>query len=399
MKVKFRFLYFFVIFRYIIPNGIILLSILNDGKGHGEFASVYIIISNIDIVLLYLAQSVLYFIGVLYIEKTENTKYYFIKKNMFEVDSRKLDVLVFVLILINTGYYYFTGIGKAGSLITTRFSFIFNFISVDPFFMIYYVIGRDKNKKLYVFNVLIYLLLSLTKGWTGQIFFVLSFELYLFFRKPRNVLFGFFMPLCYILGGITYAYLYPIKMYFRIGVWEALNFSEAFEKVIERFSVLPASIVGIQNSDIINFQYHFYQYSHTELYAVLRPSIPSFLMPDKSFRSINNLLMYSVYPGIESTTSSNMGLMSYIYNLVGISKFDALIYAIIIVLIIYIYRLLFTKFWTRNNSGGLNILLFFTILSYIDNGSIETSFYGFLGIVYFIILLIFLKIITIKRIV
>jgi len=76
-----------------------------------------------------------------------------------------------------------TGVNSAGSGRKTDspIKYIFIIFSPDTFFFILYGFGREN--KLFKYNLLVYLISSIQRGWMGGIFFITVMEIYIYYTK------------------------------------------------------------------------------------------------------------------------------------------------------------------------------------------------------------------------
>lgn len=95
----------------------------------------------------------------------------------------KVAIFVLVLQVLFLIYNLITGVNSAGSTIKTDspIKFIFIILSPDIFFLILY--GFARKNKYFKYNLMIYLISNIQRGWMGGIFFIIVLELYIYFKK------------------------------------------------------------------------------------------------------------------------------------------------------------------------------------------------------------------------
>lgn len=329
-------------------------------------------------------------------------KRFVISKNISIYFKRKRFEMFFLFILIGKLFFLLkTGIGKAGSdWSANKFSFIFNICNIDTLFFVYYLSFRAEINKRFVFIIILFSTLQIVSGWTGFILTIVLMEIYCNIHSKKVVKYLLLLPCVFFIGALAYQFIYPLKMYIRLGITENITYSEALIKLMERMSWFSHACVGVQNSDKIVDLYRNYGYNHTEIKAFFRPIIPSFIFPNKDFRSINNILMNSVYPELKGSTSSNFGQLIYLYNLIRISFSDFTLYFIFLFINTFMYKLFMDMVSPNKNqkkSYSSNYILFAYILSIFSVGAIEKISYGWVSIIWTYAFLFLVRIIRVVK--
>jgi hypothetical protein len=322
---------------------------------------------------------------------------------LFYFNRLRLEKFLLFLISLNIFFYLSTGIGKAGSWERHPFSFLVYLFNLDLLFIIFYITYREEINKKFIIITILYYIFQLLKGWTG---FILSFFLMeMFYRSFQKKYFRFLLilPCVFFIGALFYQFLYPLKFFIRLGVFEQITYSDALIRLMERFTFFSHSVVGIQNSDIIARLYKNYGYNHTEIYGFFRATIPSFIFKNKDFRSLGNLIMQSVYPSITDRTASNMGFFSYFYNLINISLADFLLYISYFTVLTFIYKIIIdlVVFQPKKNDvikQYSSFLFFQYIMAAFSAGALENLRYGWFSIIWTYAFFMLCRIIKIRRI-
>lgn len=335
--------------------------------------------------------------------------FFFIQKKRFIVSERiniffvrkKIELFLCFIIIGKLLFFLKTGVGKAASeWSVNRFSFIFNMFNLDTLFLVYYLSFRTVANRRFVLIVILYTIFKILSGWTGFILTIVLMEIYCHINSKKVKKYLLLLPSVFLVGALAYQFIYPLKMFIRLGVMNSITYSEALIKLIERLSWFSHSCVGVQNSDKILELYRSYGYIHTEIKAFFRPFVPSFIFPDKKFRSVGNLIMNSVYPKLGDTTSSNFGQLVYLYNLFRISISDFVLYFIILFINTFLYKF-FMDMVSPNKSQGIsfssNYILFSYFLSMFSVGALENISYGWISIIWTYLFLFCIGAIRIAR--
>lgn len=146
-----------------------------------------------------------------------------------------------------------TGVNSAGSGVKTDYAikYIFIIFSADTFFVILYGLGREN--KLFKYNLLVYLISSIQRGWMGGIFFIAVMEIYIYYTK-----YGFSKRIVFITSTIV-GILVLLLPYIVMMKWAARiyfgGFSEDFNNEMQ--FVLNLGNVTYLESLVSSFSYLF----------------------------------------------------------------------------------------------------------------------------------------------
>lgn len=150
-------------------------------------------------------------------------------KKSDKILGRRIGVVVFILQLLFFVFNSYYGVNTAGSnniTADTGLSYFWVIVPADSLFVIYYAYYRDN--KLFKFNLAIWLLSNLIRGWAGVILFVIFFE---WCRMHRR---GGIRLVKVILLGTGVIVLYPIlsifKWIMRASRGDSINLSEVISK-------------------------------------------------------------------------------------------------------------------------------------------------------------------------
>lgn len=397
-----RFLFVSIIIN-ILPLFINLCWIMFLHEYRSEFPkrAISVLLNNFQVFFLFFYNIVLYVL-LIFIFFLLQKKRFVLSKNINIYFSRKrFEFFLLIIIIAKLVFQLKTGVGKAGSEWShNRFSVFFNIFNIDTLFLIYYLSYRPYINKKFIFIVVVYSAFQILSGWTGFILSLVLMEIYCNINSKKVIKYLLLLPLLFFIGAFAYQFIYPLKMYIRLGIVENISYSEALIKLMERMSWFSHSCVGLQNSEKIKDLYLNYGYSATEIKGFFKPVIPSFLMPNKDFRSLNNLLMNSVYPDLGNNTSANFGQLMYLYNLLKISIRDFILYFIILFLNSFLYKL-FMDMVSPNKetecSFSSNYIIFAYFNSIFSVGALENISYGWLSIIWTYIFLFCIGIIKVRK--
>ena len=130
-----------------------------------------------------------------------------------------------ILVFIQLGFMFFNlseGVNVAGSNNTrtsSLVSIIWVLVPADALFIIYY--GMYRDNKLFKYNLVIWLVSNLMRGWAGVIMFVVFFEwCRLVYNKRSGVIKGLYIVVLLLL---SYPILLNLKWLFRASVGSGLG--------------------------------------------------------------------------------------------------------------------------------------------------------------------------------
>lgn len=376
---------------------VIMIAIILTNNYQSEFKYLDIKLNKIQIISYFF----IIIFGYLLIKKIflKSLNYRFIPNEIKYVSISTKTWDFFFLIILISQYIFFvkTGVGKLFSDKKSAYSFIFNLFSLKQFFIYYYFLCYRKSKLFYI-NIFGLVILEILKGWTGIIQQIFLFEMYFYLKKGKFKKIIFYYPVVLLVGSKVYQYLYILKYKIRLGINIKINYLEAIIKLIERLTYFPHALVGIQNQEKIQKLYELYNVNFIEIKGFFRPIIPSFVMKNKDFRGINNLLMKSVYPDLGNNTSSNMGFFSCVYNLIKFGIIEYGSYLIGLILIIILIKFLSDLLGRNTQKKEADIIFYYYLFKMYTIGDLENSFYAYITVVFLFVILIFFRGIKVKRV-
>lgn len=276
-------------------------------------------------------------------------------------------------------------------------------LKISAFMPIYYVVARER-KKIYWVNVILWIAYQLLCGWTSIILQVAFIELFLQLKdKPHGPLVqlgyklsGLATLVAILIGGFIYKYAWVIKNSIRYGFkMDAISYTEGIGKLLTRFTSFPLAIVSIQQHEIIKQLYQSQNVNLIDIKSISRPLLPSAIMGDKGFRTINNIIIQSMYRDVSNTTSSNYCIWLFWRDLLSSSPMDFFVYIIVVFILLMVSKKIIYMF--DNGNGNVDILYFMLIFQFFDGYSAETLFgYGYIGLIYLIPLMMLLGIIKLQ---
>ncbi len=399
LKVKnYNFNLFLVLFLfyYFIPNLYVLIDCILNNTEKGDFLGYNFSLSSFDMISLFILQSLLvliiFILGVSFLKVKEN------RINLY-VD-KKIHYIVFIFLILNIIVLLETGLGKvAPQKERIQLSTLLNFFNISTFFcVIYFWISYNFKNKLFLINLFLYIILEFAKGWTGMFFFFFTFYFFKFLNrlnlKNRLIFFIIITLLAYIFGSAAYKEIYLIRELIRSVSFIEIDYNTALTKLMYRISFISRGFVAYENTDTIATLYQRQGKDLAEIYSFLRPSVPYFMF-DKEFKIVNNLIIEAVY-GFHTFGSSNFGLLPYLIVIFKIGIDIFLFYIVVAFVFIFFIRFIYSLFANKNNLQNLNFSFLSLLMIYSLNGSLETSFFNFVQIVYWMALLFSFGIIKIK---
>jgi hypothetical protein len=344
-----------------------------------------------------------YFLIIVLYRLTKDVKIHFFTGLKLSFNKKRFSILFLFVAIAQMIFFLRTGVGKVGGDATSPISFIFSMFSLNSLFGLYYFTCRSGTKRfLYFLNIVLYCALQLMKGWSGFLLAIFFYEIFLYFkRNPIKSVYSYtrvlIIPIIAILiGGKVYQYLHAYKNLVRFNAEIENTYSEGVTLLLSRLSFFPVAVGSFQNSNIIEDLYYYNYVPLRETQALFRPISPGFIMKDKDFRIIGNLVIQSFHPEVSSATSSNFGILSYLSLLFKINLFEFVLYILTCTSLVVLVKSLFDSI--EQYKGELNFLYFMLLLNLYEVGSLEMVFgYGIVPIVFFIPIFLVFKIVVFQR--
>ena len=321
----------------------------------------------------------------------------------FRFNTKRIHKFIFLVLLIKIYGSLILKVGVVNATVNSSISFVFSMLKIEEFFPIYYVIARDKKRKLYWINIVLYSLLNLVQGWTGFILTIGFIELYFAIKANKiNEKWKTFMPLgvpmILLFGAGIYKFAYPFKWVIRYGgkfSYYRVTFFQSLNKLVERLSNFPLQIIACQNEDTIIDYYRASEKILPEIQCMLRPLVPSFLMPDKDIRPINNLIIKSIYSKLNNKTGSGFGIVMYCKILSKANIMDFFVYIFLLILIFVFISSILKGF--DNEENDISIIYYMLLTKLCMSASLEQVFsFGYFGALYMLAIMIFFRVIEVK---
>lgn len=377
---------------HVIPTIVLGIIMIIKGRTVGEEAiDIKLSLSGLKIFLLLVLQ-------VITIELT--TPLYVISKkisfnrNVKCVFTNKIHLFFLAIIIIQIWGTLLTGNMVdvvAGGIKETWnrsiFTTILNAIKISAVFPLYYVIARDdKPKKIYWINILLYVFWQIICGWSSIFLMVGILELYLRFRDKQNNFFRWFAvtstTLIFGFGTFLYKIVWPIKNQIRYGFsFDTPTFMESLEKLMSRFTNFPISLIALENNHKIAELYKTQGMWNAEIMVMFNTLLPRFIMPNKNFRPLANIVKQSIYSDIEIGTGTGYNFFIKEINLLYSNFACFILWNIILILLICSTVWILKAFDHGDNKT--NILLYMLCFKIMNGGDFEAVFgYGYLGLIY-----------------
>lgn len=329
-------------------------------------------------------------------------------KMKFRVDYDRFHVFLFILIALNIFVSMRWGNGKVNLTGTAYarpgFVSLFNIIQIRPLFNIYYVCCRDTKKIIYWINTALFLIFRVICGWTGDIFGIIFLEMFLFVKHNRhcclvNTLFkmnDLIVAAAFSVGSYLYCVFFPIKNAIRfgrsIGSFSVLPYFDGVQRLISRFTNYPVSVAAVQNHVEIAKLYQQQGKPFWEVEAIFAPLLPRFLMPNKEFRPLANLVSLAFDPTHGPETGAGYWPVGYWLNI-----FESNMLCFVVGLIVFVVFFIITKkiiYAFDDGSKDVEYLYYVFCLGIFNGGTLNGVFgYGYLSMLYTIPIMWFLGII------
>lgn len=379
------------IYLILISNIIAAVELIDNGGDVGV------------IIFLCISICLLYILGYKFYLRTQSCS----GKSSFSVkiNVKRLHVFIFILTLATLIFSLMTGVGVSEQDNRAAGSQLFSLFNVNAIFMLYYIAGRRQKCVLYWLNILLYITLRLSQGWSGILFHVFMYEAFFYFgnkrlNKRKNRAWVSLAVVIFIIfaGGFAYSFVSPFKYAIRVGNFNnftPLPISEAINRLLMRFSILPSSYRSIISFDKI-LEIYQAQPKFAELQAMLRPLLPRSFMPFKEFFSMGSSIAAGMSGIMNYNISDSAGILIFAMLLL---KADAITFVFwlgaYILSFIFIYKLIKNL---QKYNGEFSIFYFFVLLGYFETGNVETMFtQSYLKVLFFIPLFILFGIVKIKN--
>lgn len=317
---------------------------------------------------------------------TKNKKFIF-KNIKINFNIGRFDIVFFILILINLYFLTITGVGRIQSESTSSLSWIFNIIDSTYLFPIYYFMARKtKNKKLFLLNIVLFILYKISQGWSYIFLILIFYEMFIYFNSKNTkislskillILFGLIL-----IGSFFYQYIFSIKMSVRGYNIEKLTYLESIDKLVNRLTNIHMSLGAYEKFDMVSYYFNKSDYEIKEIQSLFRPIVPSFIMEDKNFRTLNNNAQQAYFDNLPATTSADIGIVMYLIILLLNDLIQFILYIFLSLIL-----LIFTKAMLdllEQKKGDLNFVYFIVLFNMVYSCSLEVVFsYGVLRTLYF----------------
>lgn len=390
------------IMMYIICNMFIGFQMISNKIYYSDARGVVCNINTIDILLLlfiYIAT----LIATFYLYKKISKKRIIIKSfPKIEINHRKADVFFFVILISNYAFFLITGIGKVLGTNSSRYSFIFSMFDISCLFGIYYILRRKNFSILFWINIIGFSIYRLSQGWSSFLMQILLYEIYNFSKyvkksSTKKIFQVLFPILLILLGGAVYCFVSPIKNAIRYNsaFWNILPYSEGLTLLTERISNFSNFAYTLfYNNEIIE-SYQSENIAFKEIKCIFRAVLPSFFYETKDMININTAFTNSQYPNV-TTSSVSFMILGYIFILFKADFISGLFWVILLILFFVLYSSLLYSI--EEYKGQYNILLFFYMIGFYLNGSLEQIVRNNFKIIFFIPLLFLFNIIEKKKV-
>lgn len=327
----------------------------------------------------------------------------------FEINDKRVHTVTFLILAAELIFTLRTGNAVIGRVVTSRLSFLFNMIKISAWMPLYYVCARDTKKPLYWCNVLLYLMYEFLCGWSGQIIQLVFFELFLFVKHGKALrmlksLFQFSSLLtaaAFVAGSFLYSYVFSLKNSIRysvpFGSIEPLGFVEGAKQLLSRFTNYPITVAAFQNHERIAQLYRLQNKPFWELESILSPLVPRFLMPNKEYRPLGNLVKQAIWEDNPKGTGTGYNFFMYWANIFECNLGCFVAGIAVFAVLAYISKQVIFAF--DNGSKDTELLYFFFLFGIMSETGLSRIFgYGYISLIYTIPFLIVTGAVKIKKI-
>jgi hypothetical protein len=251
----------------------------------------------------------------------------------------------------------------------------------------YYFYARERLSPLRICNIFLLLFAVLLSGWTGII--VVLFYCELAFRSQKwsfktFIKWLFLAFTCYALVcTIFYRGIFELKTLIR-GQYISLDEYNPALMFVNRLSPATIALASIQEAPGIVKRYQQYNDStpDQEIYNIFKPLLPSFLFGEKNSLSFSYYSKQFFIPLLESSTSTDLGLVSYLYLLLLHDKLTCIISLILIIFSLSIFQKFVRLIYPSSHPG--HFLYFMYIASLLSFASLE-NFIGRSLLMFFLV--------------
>lgn len=395
-----RYLFIYCIFTIvpIIINALWII-VLREFRGEFQYSTLPVLLRTEDILFL-LLMGILFFIVSYFVYQTLNSKRIIIStRYMVSVNRKRLEFYIILMIAINFLLYVTTGIGKAGGAYQQKsWTFLIYFWNYDFFFWIYYYRYAKQRTKKYTFIVILFCLFQFVQGWTAFVFNIFLSEVFIRCDSKKFSFKAIFLtPLFFLGGSALYTLMYPLKFWIRTGNLKWITFIDGVLRLSERLSFFSYSAVAVQNKDIVLDLFYDFNSEYGEAMSFFYPWVPSFLLPNKSMRLLNNVVMLSAYPNFGTDTSAGLGF-AYPYLLKEMRIPILLLFGMLVALYIFINKILIDNLAVNDECGyNFSSYMFFLVVLNIFNGYTFRRIGTYVPVLWTLIMLFLFKVIIIKR--
>lgn len=376
----------------------------------GEATGMPLHIDRLDMILLLILQTAsLAVIYPLFLAGRDNRiKIKGVSDYRFAINTERVHIVTFLILAAELAFSLRTGNAVIGREVTSRFSFLFNLIKVSAWMPVYYVCARETKKPLYWCNVGLYLVYEFLCGWSGQIIQVIFFELFLFVKHKKGkqkitTIFQFSNVLtgaAFLAGSGLYSYIFSLKNSIRyavpFGSIAPLGFMEGAKQLLSRFTNYPITVAAVQNHARIAQLYAAQKKPFWELETILSPLVPRFLMPNKEYRPLGNLVKQAIWEDNPIGTGTGYNFFVYWMNIFE-CNFGCFVAGIMVFLVLAcVSKQIIYAF--DNGSKDVELLYFFFIFGIMSETSLSNIFgYGYISLVYTIPFLIVTGAVKIRK--
>lgn len=201
-------------------------------------------------------------------------------------------------------------------------------------------------------------------------------------------------------GSFLYSYVNPLKYSIRyampFGSIQPLGFAKGAEQLLSRFTNFPITVAAVQNHARIAALYASQNKPLWEVETILSPLVQRFLMPNKEYRPLGNIVKLAIWDDLEKGTGTGYNFFVYWWNILECDVGCFVAGVLVFLVLAYISKKVIYAFDNENRDADL--LYFFFVFGIMSETGLSRIFgYGYISLVYTIPFLILLGAVRIKK--
>lgn len=321
----FYYLSFSFLFR-IIPTTIDYIELMTNGLYLSDITmyKIHTQLSKADLSFIYLFVLFSYFISYLMCLFFFHKHYVLADNISISIKRKRFESVIIILLGVQIFFASVYGIGSAmGYKKPSRFTTLFNLINIDLFFYIYYFQFRRSINRNFIIITLLILAKNIVQGWSGIILTFFFMEIFFFCRTKRKLIFILCLTPCiFFVGAFVYQFIYPFKMFIRLGVFIEIDYFDALFKLINRMTSFSNTCYAIERAEKLIALENIYGVPYGEIKYFFNTILPGSFY-DKNFKTFHSIINRYLTGGFGA--SYDLGI-AYYYLLARLSFLNLILY-------------------------------------------------------------------------